>query len=236
MANEDYKIKETLGKITEKEVDRKVLQECIKSKDFYYKTGEIRLRKLNEFDKVTLEKALVTLKTKGDKRNFGYDNFKQSYGQLSEAINGFVAYCDINAKGNNDKDVSYYDEQEGKRCIAKAFIRQNAWVINIIQYLLNLRNNDNEKDCYKNVSFGVKRALQYFEDPVNHLNILSEKHLKSIAKYYLGNDDVGVEDFDKQIIGKFKDSLKDCKIWVKNNEDDNSDYKLYILVLLQLRI
>ncbi len=235
MENKHNNIEETLGKIPEKEVDRKVLQECIINQDFYYNTGKIRLCELNEFDKVTLEKALVTLKTKGDKRNFGYDNFKQSYGQLSEAINSFVAYCDINAKGDDGNGKSYYKDKEGKRCIAKAFIRQNAWVINIIQYLLNLRNNDNEKDRYKNVSFGVKRALQYFEDPKTHLNILSEKHLKNIARYYLGNDDVGVEDFDKQIIEKFEDSLNECKIWVEENGDkisltkpiDSESYKLY---------
>lgn len=234
MENKHINIKETLGKITEKEVDRKVLQECIINKDFYYITGGKRLHELNKFDKATLEKALVTLKTKGDKRNFGYDNFKQSYGQLSEAINGFVAYCDINAKGYDDKDVSYYDEQEGKRCIAKAFIRQNAWVINIIQYLLNLQDGE-INDKYINVSFGVKRALQYFEDPVKHLNILSEKHLKSIAKYYLNIDDVTVEDFDKKIIETFYKSLKDCKIWVEKNGDkisltdpkDSKNYELY---------
>ena len=50
MANEDKKIKETVGKIIENKVDRKVLQECIINQDFYYKTGKDRLDYLKEIN------------------------------------------------------------------------------------------------------------------------------------------------------------------------------------------
>ena len=136
--------------------------------------------------------------------------FKKNHKELSDSINGFVAYCDVNAKSTNDDGKSYYPEKEGKRCIAKAFIRQNAWVMNIIQYLINLKEKE-EKDMYENVAYGVKRALMYFKKPNEQFNILSERHIKSISEYY------GVEMynsknefcFDEELRMLFEESIKE---------------------------
>ena len=179
---------------------------------FYFSEGLERLKYLEKkyTDVESLKKALATLKQKNDKKNDAYDIFKKNHKELSDSINGFVAYCDVNAKSTNDDGKSYYSEKEGKRCIAKAFIRQNAWVMNIIQYLINLKEKE-EKDMYENVAYGVKRALMYFKKPNEQFNILSERHIKSIAEYY------GVEMynsknefcFDEELRMLFEESIKE---------------------------
>ena len=163
---------------------------------------------------------------KKEKKKNNYETFQEKYKDLSDDINRFVVYCDINAKAQDNNNKNYYKEGS-KRAIAKAFIRQNAWAINIIQYLLNIKNK--EEDCYKNVAFGVKRAIQYFKSPTEQFNILSENHMNNIEKYYLNdsvntdsNDEQEDKTFDQKLLSYFKYTLKieekeDCFVIDSNN-------------------
>lgn len=207
--DEKNKIKATYYELTQDESKKE--KYILYKNGFYFSEGLNRLEYLEKeyTDVESLKKALATLKQKNDKKNDAYDIFKKNHKELSDSINGFVAYCDVNAKSTNDDGKSYYPEKEGKRCIAKAFIRQNAWVMNIIQYLINL-NEKEEKDKYENVAYGVKRALMYFKKNKEQFNILSERHIKSIAEYY------GVEMynsknefcFDEELRMLFEESIK----------------------------
>ena len=194
--------------IENKTKDKSFAEKYEQCKDgFYFSEGLKRLENLEgKYTVESLRKALATLKQKNDKendkKNDAYDNFKKEHADLSESINGFVAYCDLNAKSTND-DKSYYPEKEGKRCIAKAFIRQNAWVMNIIQYLINLK--ESPADVYENVAYGVKRALMYFKKPKEQFNILSDSHIRSIAEYYC----IDQSDFDNNLINLFNDILSE---------------------------
>lgn len=185
---------------------------------FYFSEGLKRLKDLEKeyTDVESLKKALATLKQKNDKKNDAYDIFKKNHKELSDSINGFVAYCDVNAKSTNDDGKSYYPEKEGKRCIAKAFIRQNAWVMNIIQYLINLKEKE-EKDMYENVAYGVKRALMYFKKPNEQFNILSDRHIRNIAEYYC----IDQSDFDKNLIMLFNNILSEE---LEKNRIDETNY------------
>lgn len=196
------------------------------SKSFYYNTGLENLKALeNSIDQYSLEDALKCLKDKAkdketnelgkkEKKKSNYENFQGNYAKLSNNINKFVVYCDVNAKERDSENNTYYKQEEGKRAIARAFIRQNAWAINIIQYLINIKTN--QKDVYKDVAFGIKRAIQYFKDPDKQFNILSENHINNIEKYYLkdfpktdSNDEQ--EDnrtFDQKLLDYFKTTLK----------------------------
>ncbi len=209
--DEKNKIKATYDELIQDESKKEKYK--LYKNGFYFSVGQKRLENLEEKykkDVESLKKALATLKQKNDKKNDAYDIFKKNHKELSDSINGFVAYCDVNAKSTNDDGESYYPEKEGKRCIAKAFIRQNAWVMNIIQYLINLKEKE-EKDVYENVAYGVKRALMYFKKPNEQFNILSDRHIKSIAEYY------GVEMynsknefcFDEELRMLFEESIKE---------------------------
>ena len=172
---------------------------------FYFSEGLKRLENLEgKYTVESLRKALATLKQKNDKendkKNDAYDNFKKEHADLSESINGFVAYCDVNAKSTNDDGESYYPE-EGKRCIAKAGIRQNAWIKNILQYLVNQGD-----DKYQGVAYGVKRAIMYFKDPQNIFPILSKNHQELIAKYFGLN--LEENDFDEKLKDKLNGIIK----------------------------
>ncbi len=198
-------------------------------KGFYFVSGEVNFEELkknannNEYN---LDDALKCLKEKAkendankkgdkEKKKTPYENFQDNFGKLSDEINKFVVYCDVNAKSKYKDGKNYYEGNE-KKAIAKAFIRQNAWAINIIQYLINLKNK--ESDLYKNVAFGVKRAIEYFNSPATQFNILSEDHIKNIEKYYLNdskednsNDEQkNADTFDKRLLDYFK-TIVDAK-------------------------
>ena len=205
------------------------------SKSFYYNTGLENLKALeNSIDQYSLEDALKCLKDKAkdketnelgkkEKKKSNYENFQGNYAKLSNNINKFVVYCDVNAKERDSENNTYYKQEEGKRAIARAFIRQNAWAINIIQYLINFKTN--QEDVYKDVAFGIKRAIQYFKDPANQFNILSENHINNIEKYYLKDSDSNDnKSFDERLIQHFKNDVgveEDDKV-IKIQDGENT--------------
>lgn len=119
-----------------------------------------------------------------------YSKAKDGNLEVVNKINAFVAYCDVNAKGSN-----------GKRCIAKAGIYQNAWIKNVLQYLVNYK--ENKENHFDGVAYGVMRAIQYFDNPQNVFPILSRKHQESIANYFK----IDINDFDKCLKEKLDEWL-----------------------------
>ena len=99
------------------------------SKSFYYNTGLENLKALeNSINQYRLEEALKCLKDKAkdketnelgkkEKKKSNYENFQEKYAELSNDINKFVVYCDINAKGKDSQEKKYYTEDD-KRAIA----------------------------------------------------------------------------------------------------------------------
>ena len=139
------------------------------------------------------------------------DSFRKEHPGISEKFERFIAYCDVQAQGTNPGGQSYYIAENGKidkRCIAKALIYQNAWVTNLVQYLLNLRDDKLKDDGkYNDVSYGVKRALKYFETRGKLFPILSKSHIELISKAYL--DGCPEDEFDKVFLEYCKNNLPD---------------------------
>lgn len=98
--------------------------------------------------------------------------------ELLDIINKFVSYCDVNALSTRSNGTDPFQNPEEKKSIAKAFVRQHAWVSNILRYL-------NEGNL-NNVSHSVRKSIEYFQKPENRFPILSENHRKKISLYYLG--------------------------------------------------
>ena len=185
---------------------------------FYFEEGKKELEILEGLDLNVLQSALEKTKDKEwySKVRDEKGNFKDDFKDVGDKINAFVAYCDVNAKGS-----------AGKRCIAKAGIRQNAWIKNVLQYLVNLKNN--EEKHFEGVAYGVMRAIQYFDNPKDVFPILSERHQESIAKYFkieINND----ESFDKALKDKLdnmllsNDLLKNINVATNGNPNLTSIY------------
>ena len=128
------------------------INKCIKATNFYFKRGEEALTYLENTykeNKDFLKKALDSLDEDG------YENFnkKEEYKTICNDINRFVAYCDERAKGTYEiggSKYSYYDDEVtengikrkilsneseiDKRTIALAWVYQNKWFKNILQF------------------------------------------------------------------------------------------------------
>jgi DNA replication protein DnaC len=87
-------------------------------------------------------------------------------GQVRDKIYRIAAYCDTHA------DRSAFPEI---KAFARAGIRQNQWVQNLLKYRLG-----------EPTAPGVSRALAYIQDPQNRFPILSQEHLWEIARNILG--------------------------------------------------
>lgn len=201
------------------------INKCLKDKEFYFKRGKDALTYLekNYLEKTLLQAALDSLK------NDGYEDFlkKEKYKAICNDINRFVAYCDERAKGTYEIDgskYSYYDDEVtengitrkilsneseiDKRTIALAWVYQNKWFKNILQFLINEENNK-----YNEIEFSVKSALEYFKNPDKNFTVLSKEHRLQIAKYFEINvNESNVDQFDEFLKDIFTKYLhNDCK-------------------------
>ena len=191
--------------------------------EFYFQEGK---DVLEELKKISLENLQSALKKTKDKKWYSEfrdekGNFNDGFKDVVDKINAFVAYCDVNAKGS-----------KGKRCVAKAGIYQDAWIKNVLQYLVNIaeeENKDHKEKHFERVAYGVMRAVQYFDNPKDVFPILSKRHQESIAKYFdieINNN----ESFDKNLKEELdrmllsNDSLK--SINVAANDDQNGNPNL----------
>ena len=91
--------------------------------------------------------------------------------EIKELLFTIIAYCDDNAK-----DKKLYNKYDDKRAIALTFVRQNAFIYNLLRY----KQNPDE------VSFAVKCAIEYLESPETSFPMVSASDRQSISEYYLG--------------------------------------------------
>lgn len=144
--------------------------------------------------------------------------------ELIDKINLFVAYCDVNAKKQNAANKDF-NEYTPKRFMSKAMIRQHHWEKNLRDYLKN-------KEVTDVGSFGVMRAIKYFENPAQYLSITSKNHLNLINKYFLQDDKENGER-DEDLIKYFDVIFSDIEE-VKKISRENKNV-LYTRIIYNLR-
>ena len=134
-------------------------------KEFYYEKAQIALNnwKALKIDKSLLDRLL----------NLDYDAFNTlatkdtTVKTIKESIFTLVSYCDQNASDKNS-----YNEYENKRTIAKAGIRQNAWVKQWLTF---------KKDPTK-VTDSILNVINYIEHPESNFPIVSEEHKEQLSR------------------------------------------------------
>jgi len=89
---------------------------------------------------------------------------------IKDKIFKLVAYCD--AKANDKQLLNEYDDN---RIIARAGIRQNAWVRQFLKYKIDTES----------ITPAIRNTINYIKDPVHNFPILSENHRDLISNYYL---------------------------------------------------
>ena len=134
-------------------------------KEFYYEKAQIALNnwKALKIDKSLLDRLL----------NLDYEAFNTlatkdtTVKTIKDSIFTLVSYCDQNASDKNS-----YNEYENKRTIAKAGIRQNAWVKQWLTF---------KKDPTK-VTDSILNVINYIEHPESNFPIVSEDHKEQLSR------------------------------------------------------
>lgn len=90
--------------------------------------------------------------------------------EVKKLVFELVAYCDAKAK---DKKV--YNQYPDNRVVAKAGIRQNAWLIQLLKYKIDPTS----------ITDSIRNTISYLEYPESRFPIISEHHRKLIYTYFL---------------------------------------------------
>lgn len=133
--------------------------------EFYYAKAQDALKSWRslEIEETLLEKLL----------KLDYDAFNKlaetdsDVSNIKDKIFTLVSYCDTNA---SDKGI--YNDYDDKRTIAKAGIRQNAWVIQLLKF----------KKDESSVADSISNVIDYIERPELNFPIVSEYHKDQLAR------------------------------------------------------
>ena len=113
-----------------------------------------------------------------------YETFRsqaESDDQIStirDSIFRLVSYCDTNAS-----EKESYNEYKPSRSIAKAGIRQNAWVRQWLKYKHWLTQQKDPMDVA--VAESIANIINYIQDPESNFPIISEDHKEQVSRNLL---------------------------------------------------
>ena len=139
--------------------------------DFYFEKAQNALKewKAMSIDSNLLDE-LLGMQAKACKERIETDSALKS---IKDAIYKLVAYCDVNAAEKNT-----YNEYNDKRTVAKAGIRQHAWVVQWLKF----------KQNQSSITESIQNIVAYLENPGQNFPILSEDHKSQISRNLLGKD------------------------------------------------
>lgn len=141
------------------------MQKIIESKDFYFQKARDVFSKLMEYDNRLLIEEIIDWKYI-KQRESDRDDVKELLG----LIDSLVAYCDIHA--SNKAELNGYEDN---RVLARANIRQNAWIKQMLQYKID------RSKCTQ----AILNTVNYILKPETNINILSEEHRCMISQLLL---------------------------------------------------
>lgn len=138
------------------------------SEEFYYKKAQDAL---NAWRSLTIEEQLLDMLLKLDYEAFNtLATTDTAVKTIKDRIFTLVSYCDKNAS-----DKGSYNNYDDKRTIAKAGIRQNAWVRQWLTF---------KKDP-ANVADSILNVINYIDHPESNFPIVSEDHKDQLSRNLL---------------------------------------------------
>lgn len=136
--------------------------------DFYYAKAQSALE---SWRSLVIEEQLLDKLLKLDYEAF--NNLAQNdttVKTIKESIFTLVSYCDKNAC-----DKNLYNQYDDKRAIAKAGIRQNAWIRQWLKY---------KKDPLT-ITDSISNIINYIDHPESNFPIVSEEHKDQLSRNLL---------------------------------------------------
>lgn len=139
------------------------------SQEFYFVKAQ---KALSAWRALSIDESLLE-----DLLGVDYELFNQradtdeTVKKVKDSIFTLVSYCDMNAC-----DKAVFNAYDDKRTIAKAGIRQNAWV----RQLLTLKKSSEA------VADSISNVINYIDNPASNFPIVSENHKDQIARNLLG--------------------------------------------------
>jgi 5-methylcytosine-specific restriction protein B len=193
--------------------------------DFHFQKGQDVLNTWLDLNIPPDTKNILIEKANDYKELLEISQSNDSVKSAIETILTIISYCDTKAK---DKD--YYNQYDDNRTLARAAVRMNSWVKNLIDYKFNPKEVTADS---------ILNAIHYLLEPENGCTALSEKHREQIAKNILNvkyNKESFIEEL-KTYFSEFNLSVKNpknytssiCDIfyalsdyWLENESDNHS--------------
>lgn len=196
-----------INKIIQSNIENKIID----SEDFYFQKGQDSLNKWMALDvSEKIKKKLINLSVDYSKFNLEVSK-NEEIETISNLFFEIISYCDCNAKGK-----LFYNKYEDHRSLAKASVRMNSWIKELINFKFNNAIDDGKSAI---------KAFNYLLNPSNNYTILSENHRKKIVEYILGKEYIP-NDFDENLKSFFdKYNLEVCN-------SDNYTYLISCIIYL----
>jgi hypothetical protein len=155
------------------------IQSLINDKEFHYQKAVDKFNELMQLPKlgeVATQELIDRVNGLRDDNNFSYMTLLNSQDKNSDiyrvllCIGELIAYIDFQA--TNKKEFNQYQDT---RTIARSYVRQNAWVANLLLY--------KEHEDINELPGAIKNAIKFVINPKVNMSILSEKHRKLICLF-----------------------------------------------------
>jgi hypothetical protein len=189
-------------------IKSKKIQELINSSEFFYELAKKKFEEFKDYKEPSSE-FYKNLLDSFNSKNIRFTEFmngfqvEQNEHQFLSLVAELVSYCDTNAANKNT--LNKYDD---KRVLAKSGVYQNDWLRNILKYKIS--NNDSLE-----LTQSVKNALDYLNNPLDGITMLSSNHREMISKTLLKQTDYNPQSF----INSIKELFKPYDINPKNSEN-----------------
>ena len=141
------------------------MQKIMTSKEFYFQKARDAFDKLMEFSNIQLVENII-----GWKYEIQRESNRDDVKELLGLIDNLVAYCD--ARAFNKAKLNGYEDN---RVLARANIRQHAWIRQMLQYKID------KSRCTP----AIHNTVNYILKPETNINILSEEHRCMISQLLL---------------------------------------------------
>lgn len=190
-------ITETVRRDLIETIQSNPIQKIIDSEDFFFQKAVDKFSEWEQYEVIASDIPTLMKLASTD-----YQTFKSSdeYKEIRRTLFPLIAYFDEKAS-----DKALYNEYDDKRTIAKAGIRQHAW---ICQLLLFKQDEGKIKDSVRNI-------INYIRQPSEHCPIISEVHKEKISKILFDKKQYDSSTFYQDV----KDFFESYNIKVKNDKN-----------------
>ncbi len=182
----------------------------VNSQEYYFQKLEDAFKKFDDY-KISNNQIDILI----DKVSKFYDNNKsknnkflefieenKEFKEVFNLIGQIISMCDLNASNKE-----YFNPYDDNRVVAKAGVRQNDWIINLLKY---------KKNGLEEIPPSIKATIEYIKDPENNLTVLSKNHKNLISKKLL-NREYSQDTFISKLKEYFDKELNNYQVINKKN-------------------